>query len=162
MNHHYVNQLSNPLKNIISQISNHPMWNTMLQEDNYDIVLPIHEMDEIYYSNINLNLQKDVHRLYGQRASIDIHRDFPISFPYAKCYRVLLCLQGNENDSVSTEFPFHHKNIFLKQNEFCVFDYNRSPHRVIIHKDTKGHQRYLLKLHFLVTKKKFRYIYKLD
>lgn len=108
--------------------------------------ISVPEMDEIYYSNPPDNLQSV--NLYGAISNFEVHKDLPLSFDGLKYYRVLIGLDG-KNDNVITDFLKAGVKKALNKNEFAVFDFDRTTHQVV-KKNNKKTVRLILKLHYIV------------
>lgn len=145
--HTWFNDMPPNIKQNIEKIQNDPFWNNLCDGSKRCIMINAKEMDELYYSNPQNNLNKI--NLYGATGNYDIHKDcgfFKIGG--IRFYRVLIGLT-EDNDSVITKFSnlnIEHK---IQKGDYILFDFDKTTHQVIKEK-TKQVPRLLLKIHFIV------------
>lgn len=150
--HDWYVDLSESLKNKIDNVRNMQLWKSLCNEEfetcNNGRIVPVPEMDEIYYFNLGSKIKSG--RLYGANGNVDPHVDSGKLFQTKglKLYRVLVGLSDNNKNTI-TRFINAGLEKKINKNDYIVFDFDRTLHQVV--KENKLNMpRYLLKLHFVI------------
>ena len=141
--HSWYEELSLHLKNKVEQIQKHTFFHNLCDKSKKCININASEMDELYYSNPQNNLNKV--NLYGSSGNYDIHKDCIFNFDGIKFYRVIIGLT-NGNDNVTTYFKHFDVGHKINFGEYVVFDFDKTTHQVFKDKQIST-PRILLKLH---------------
>ncbi len=144
--HSWYEELSLHLKNKVEQIQKHTFFHNLCDKSKKCININASEMDELYYSNPQNNLNKV--NLYGSSGNYDIHKDCIFNFDGIKFYRVIIGLT-NGNDNVTTYFKHFDVGHKINFGEYVVFDFDKTTHQVFKDKQIST-PRILLKLHYIV------------
>jgi hypothetical protein len=143
--HTYCTELQDNLKENVDKIQYAPFWDNIGTSN--QIMRPVVEMNEIYYSNPKPNFEQT--QLYGAAANLIPHRDCILfRFTGIHFYRVIIGLSDNNNDTI-TEFIHHRLEHKINCGDYMIFDFDKTLHRV---KKTGKQEtpRVLMKLHFIV------------
>jgi hypothetical protein len=145
--HTWFNDMPKNIKDNVEKIQQDIFWNNLCDGSNKCIMISAKEMDELYYSNPQNNLNKI--NLYGATGNYDIHKDcgfFKIGG--VNFYRVLIGLTDG-NDSVITKFTSLNTQHKIQRGDYISFDFDKTTHQVI-KENEKETPRLLLKIHFIV------------
>lgn len=128
---------------IKEQISNYLKTNYSMYENNR-ILMPIEEMDELYYS-------KPEHNEGSDNVFITPHIDGFLGWiPFMRVWRCIFCVKNPTN--TITYFPFENTNQYiLKNDDFVCHDYNRDLHWISSSSSSllpSEDNRIVYKLHF--------------
>ena len=141
--HMYYNDLRGSLQSTFHLIQSSEFWYDICEDC---IILPVKEMNELYYSNPKPNFAST--NLYGAAANLIPHHDCVLfNFKNIRFYRVIIGVTENNQDTI-TEFiniGVEHK---INRGDYMIFDFDRTLHQV---KKTGEIEtpRILLKLHYI-------------
>lgn len=144
--HMWYNDIPPSIKQNIETIQKSDFWNKLCDGTDKCIKINAYEMDELYYSNPQNNLDKT--NLYGAKSNYDIHRDCLFRFNGIKFYRVIIGLTDG-NDNIITYFSNLNVGHKINKGDYIAFDFDRSTHQVIKEKQTYT-PRIMLKMHYIV------------
>ncbi len=124
---------------------------TVLATPQRPLILPIKEMNELYFSNPPSGACAGARKnLYGAATNYKEHVDGAFKFPWISFYRALVGLTDG-NTSVETYFTERGVGHKINKGDYIIFDFNRTKHKVVV--DGAGSDtvapRKLLKLHYL-------------
>lgn len=146
--HTYCTDLRENLKENVDKIQYATFWGNIGAYN--QIMRPVVEMNEIYYSNPTPNFEQT--QLYGAAANLIPHRDCVLyRFAGIHFYRVIIGLSNN-NDDTTTVFIRHKLEHKINRGDYMIFDFDKTLHRV---KKTgkQNTPRMLMKLHYVVCDK---------
>lgn len=144
--HTWYKELNPSLKSKVEKIQNHIFFHKLCDGSSKCINISASEMDELYYSNPQNNLNKV--NLYGSSGNYDIHKDCIFDFNGIKFYRVIIGLT-NGNDNVTTYFKNFNVGHKINFGDYVVFDFDKTTHQVFKDKQIST-PRILLKIHYIV------------
>jgi len=134
------------IKSKIEKVQKNKFWDKLCDGSENCIRISASEMDELYYSNPQNDLDKI--NLYGATGNYIIHRDCFFNFDGIRFYRIIIGLTDG-NDNVITRFPNLDVGHKINFGDYIVFDFDKSTHQVIKEKQTFT-PRILFKIHFIV------------
>ena len=144
--HTWFTNMPENIKKKVEIIQKDIFWDKLCDNTKKCIKINANEMDELYYSNPQNNLDKI--NLYGTSPNYDIHKDCFFDFYGIKFYRVLIGLTGGNNNVITyfNNLDVKHK---INTGDFIVFDFGKTVHQVIKDKE-ENTPRILLKLHYII------------
>jgi hypothetical protein len=145
--HEWMYNLSDSLNENIDIIRNSPELKNELTENNKYKMIPVKNMDEIYYSVPPKNQEN----MYGDTGLYAKHIDGINLYDNCILYRILISLTPKQE--IYTIFTEKNIVVELDKFEYLGFDFNEEQHQVSGHLK-EGNNRILLKLHYLVYKNK--------
>jgi uncharacterized cysteine cluster protein YcgN (CxxCxxCC family) len=144
--HTWYDHMPKHIRDKVKQIQKSDFWNKICDGAEKCMKISANEMDELYYSNPQNNIDKI--NLYGASGNYDIHKDCFYNFDGIKFYRVIIGLTDGNNNIITY---FNNLDVGHKINfgDYIVFDFDKSIHQVIKDKQELT-PRILLKLHYIV------------
>jgi hypothetical protein len=144
--HTWYDHMPKNIRDKVKQIQKSDFWNKICDGSEKCMKISANEMDELYYSNPQNNIDKI--NLYGASGNYDIHKDCFYNFDGIKFYRVIIGLTDGNNNIITY---FNNLDVGHKINfgDYIVFDFDKSIHQVIKDKQELT-PRILLKLHYIV------------
>lgn len=150
--HVWIDDTAPETQKAVRCISDDVFWQRHLKHADTDTIIPVTEMNELYFSRPPVSTSEGVYgrRLYGANGNFQFHRDAPLlSFVGCRLYRVIIGV-SESNGHTTTCFPNCHQCIQIGKGDYAVFDFSRTTHHVTTTAFTASQNiRTLLKLHFL-------------